>query len=497
MTPPKEPSVADRIAVLRILFRLLSDPEGSTDEELVTAVAALSQLYATEPSRSTMPPPHAIAVSMANAVFAQPHMAVTFPRGEGARERPFVIHNEALAVALGIPSWELDDLREEVDRRAGGYLMQVRAVKWLRARFDKDREGHCALFRAMFPGSSVMRLREMRFVGARVYVALDNWSNPDPLSTYLGWARPGGSLAPPRFESRYVDVSMRRRMGMSIGGSDEQIRDLFDQMVLMVPSTQIDETARADRWRSEGWAHLTGLGRPPLASASYTLPLIAGQLDHATFFTQVDDKLGLRAVRASFDHLALPRMSGATRDMYAAMMAKVLADEPALSIRSIFDVRGNMKAVFEPMLTWASRPSTATHLARNMDTSVGAVKVLLHKVRSDWVSQSRGSWGGVPSEEQPDTVRGIIAAHLASTYGSLMELWAQPPDRFSHQTLMLLFTADHLQHAPLARLWLPQRGLLPSPEDIVGKWFWHCWQRILDARIEDEPLSEDQIPMRA
>jgi len=482
---------------MRILFRLLSEATTPSNEAISTAVAALSQLYAPDPPLRNAKPPRAIAASMANAVYAQPHLSVTFPKGQSAREAPFTISTEALSAALGLEVWELDDLREEVDRRASSFLMQLRAMKWLRARFDGSPDHHLTLFRALFPGSSPEQMRSMHFDGSRLYIAVQGSEDADPLATYLGWTHPKGPAGAVRFESRYVDVGMRRRMAVSIGGSDETIRVLLERIVCLTTSPR-PEILLADRWRSEGWSHLTGLGSPPSASASYTLPLIAGQIDHTTFFNQVDDKLGLRAVRASFDHLALPRLEGATRDMYAAMMAKVLSGGSRLPLSALFDVRGHMKTVFEPLITWTTRSSTVTHLARTLDTTPGAARVLLHQVQSDWVAQSRGAWGGVPTEANPDTVRGILSAHLACTYESLMELWLQPADmRFPHRGLLLLFSADHHHNAQLARLWLPKRGLIPQPEDAVGSWFWHCWQRILDAKRADENLTEVPLTLEA
>jgi hypothetical protein len=37
----------------------------------------------------------------------------------------------------------------------------------------------------------------------------------------------------------------------------------------------------------------------------------------------------------------------------------------------------------------------------------------------------------------------------------------------------------------VGRLWRPENGRLPPPEDVIAEWFWGTWQRVLAARDAD------------
>ena len=104
-------------------------------------------------------PPRRIAVAMALAVFSHPHLAQTF----ASDPRPAIlIGPEVLQEALGLSAWELDDLREEVDRRAGTLLKQSTLVRWLESHVPAPR-----LFQLLFPGVNVDDPR-VRFRGTHV-----------------------------------------------------------------------------------------------------------------------------------------------------------------------------------------------------------------------------------------------------------------------------------------------------------------------------------------
>ena len=95
-------------------------------------------------------------VAMALAVYSQPHLAVTFKRQtiEGDLEDPaLVLQTYTLEKALGLPQWELDDIREVVDVRVGKTLKQARALHWLWTRFGLPKSNPEPMFRVLIPGA--------------------------------------------------------------------------------------------------------------------------------------------------------------------------------------------------------------------------------------------------------------------------------------------------------------------------------------------------------
>ncbi len=450
---------ADRGQLAKGLFDLIA--AGGSDEAVAARVAALGEQLAApaRPVPLEQPPPHSIALSMATAVLAQPHLSVTFGH-HNADEPALQVSNDALGAALGLPVWELEDLREDVDRRASAYLRQVRALNWMSSYIQRSGTTPERLFKILFPGtrstSYAVRFAPHR---ARLHAVAGIGGSRPPLTRYLGWV--DADKRPPRFEARYVDVGMRRSLSRAIGADDEETCALLDELITITPVEDMDAVVALDRWTSAGFAHVSGLGRSLGVSDWLTATLRGGDVDHSRWLAAVDGALGIRRVRPAFDRMALTRVTSMLRELYAGLLADLLAHGEVVpaSQRLLFDVE-----------------------ARRLEVDAPQVRVLMNRVRSEWELQAARVWGGPEARGRRRAVQSLILLHMAATQHSLLREYARPADpRAPHRRTLLLFLADHFANAPLARLWGPTgRSDAPPPEDIIGEWFWPTWQRVLD-----------------
>ena len=146
------------------------------DRELVRiAVAMEDGLQQPVHMHSEAPPPRRVSVAFALALHTQPQFAailgIPFRSGaEDPGEPPRrmadfvpVPPNEVFERALGLSAWEVDDLREEVDRRAGTVFKRDRTLAWLWSWAAMPATaGSATLGAAMFPGVDVGKVSMIR-----------------------------------------------------------------------------------------------------------------------------------------------------------------------------------------------------------------------------------------------------------------------------------------------------------------------------------------------
>ena len=109
------------------------------DAHLIAVVSQYANQHQCKSFTLVGPPPRRVALAMALAILAQPHLSVTFhdldPVGDDHAVRPpkpysesaLIIDTETLCDALALSAWELDQLREEIDRNVSYLLKQQRA----------------------------------------------------------------------------------------------------------------------------------------------------------------------------------------------------------------------------------------------------------------------------------------------------------------------------------------------------------------------------------
>lgn len=487
-------SLGALFAWLDTLAKSRATGETATEEaalaEVHQAVTTVAQTVLRPMETTPAPPPRAVGVAMAHALFAVPHISATMSAKTTLSETSSFVPTDPLAEALGLPRWEVDDIREEVDYRVAMLLKQVRALQWLWTRQDHPRINPAPLISTLFPGAPPGTDVHFSRSGLRLYAAVDDEPAPPTSSLYLTWRSTsrGWPRQPDlRFDARYVDASLLRAMGRALGTSAEEARSMLANLVCVIPKSQRDHYITHDRWRSEGWADLTGIGVAGTGASWITRALAPDALDEEDWLEATSEGIALRGARRVFDRHALARITAITRASFAELLARELSkqDAPGPAEAALFDLSPAIQRGLQPMLDWAASSRTHAHVARKIGATEADVAAALSQVRQSWLNAAQTSWGGIPSPQRPHTVQTILATHLALSQASLRRSARMAPDpRMPHRKVILLFMAHYAAAAPIGRLWRPVDGALPPPEDVLGEWFWGCWQRVLDCPEE-------------
>ncbi len=495
------------------------------DGEIAELAAQSASALYDEPRTDPAPLPKRVSTAMALAVLSAPHFVATIPAPvregavvtEPARRPPEVapiVTNEVLERALGLTAWEVDELREEVDRRAGKALKLLRTVNWLWSYFGESRvpprelqlAGGAAppraLARVLLPGNDDARPDIVRR-GGHVYLLTELSPDERPAALYLPWLSPDPAVGPTSFRSRSVDSSLRHRIARGVGGDEDEIAELLEGMVALVPRSDAARWLQTDQWRTHGYAAITDLGLPYSVGDWLVRPLAPDAADWRIWLRGGPEGLRLKGTAEKiFDALALPRIAAMTRLLYAATLATVDRDggDPGAFFRpddvDLLDVPRHVRAVLAPLLAWPGRSSTHRLVATELGVEVEAVAAMLGQLQRDWQAHAATSWWGPPGTRAP-SIQTLLLEHVLALQVSLRTLIRRPADpRAPHADLVLLFVGHYLREARLERLWLRSLsdvseghdGRLPPPEDIAGTWFWRAWRRVLD-EVDQEPTG--------
>ncbi len=475
-------------------------------EAIRRAIDALAPLVC-EPAREriTEPPPRRVAVAMALALFTQPHLNATLAliqhdAGYDATwaDDPLVFSDEVMKRALGLTQWELDDLREEVDRRAGGLLKQARVLEWTWGRFGLPEANPSNLFRVLFPGAAT-HLREVELLrrGPQLYAVVQQEREPSVCSLFLSWLRHDPERTYPplsTFRARYVDAGLRSALARSLGVDQLEIHELLDAMITILPADSKELFLAHDAWRSKGLAAMTGLGVPYSAAGWLTDPVQHDELHCDRWLTRVGNKVQVYGrASAHFDSIAVPRAQAMMQQLYCAVMASVRIAPRKPVDSAVFDVHTHLQAVLDPLIAWAESVDTHQQVATALDLPSDQLSSVLGDVATQWREHADAAWFGADPANR-FALAPILTAHLVALDSSLRALALRKPDpRWDHLDLLLLFTSHYLKEARLERLWLralsdsvvPPTVALPPPEDIPGTWFWATWRRILDTHAAE------------
>jgi hypothetical protein len=325
------------------------DPRGRAivDRRLLPALDTLArESHGGEAPALSTPPPRRIAVALALAVYSQPHLASTFFVADGSEApplavEPLVVSNEVLESALGLSSWELDDLREEVDRRAGGVLKQTTLVQWLLSRYEEPSR----VLHLLFPGVELRGESALIRRGSHLYAVVDQPSVPRH-ALYLPWTRPenGASVMPlEAFRGRYVDAGLKRALARGIGATEGEVVDLLERTIALLPREDLERLLEHDGWRNRGLASVTGLGQPYPKLAWLSREVDAGDVRWQDWI-QVDDQgARLRDPLAALEALARHRIHHALEALHTDLLARrfVRRDGPReVDDLDVFDVGG-------------------------------------------------------------------------------------------------------------------------------------------------------------
>ena len=456
------------------------------------------------------PPPRRVAIALGLALHSAPHFVATLPPphrdgtlefGEPSRrsaEFVPVVPNEVYQRGLGLAQWEIDELREEIDRRAGKLLKQIRTVNWLWSFFGlPDPQGAQTLGRILFPGTEEASV-DLARRGGHIYLLVDT-ATPSPLpALYLPWLATDPNLAPTAFKARGVDKGLRTRIARGVGADDGEVSELLEEMITVLPRRDAGNYLHVDQWRSYGYAMITDLGTPYSAGDWLIRPIPPDGADWRVWLRLGPNGLVVKGTPEKvFDALALPPVTAMMRLIYAAMLAGLDRDgnETPEGVRpedvDLYDIPRHMRAALSPLIAWAGKSSTHKYLARELRRPVEEITVVLEQVRDAWVQHAATSWYGPPGTTTP-SIQTLVLEHLVALHQSLRRMLRTEPDpRGEHGDLLLLFCAHYLREARLERLWVRSLsdcadpdGRIPA-EDIASTWFWRAWQRILDESEQD------------
>lgn len=458
-------------------------------------------------------PPRRVAIAMGLALHSAPHFLATLPaphragtvdHGEPSRrsaEFVPVLTNDVYERALGLAQWEVDELREEIDRRAGKVLKQIRTVNWLWSFFglpeapvgpDAESPAAQTLARILFPGTEEAEVDIARR-GGHLYLLVDQPSVSPLPALFLPWLATDPNLAPAAFKARGVDKGLRTRIARGVGANDDEVGELLEEMVAILPRRDTGPWLHVDQWRSYGYGVITDLGTPYSAGEWLVRPIPPDGADWRIWLRLGPNGLVVKGTPEKvFDALAMPPVTAMIRLLYAAMLASLDRDghETPEGVRpddvDLYDIPRHMRAALSPLVAWAGKSSTHKHLARELKRPVEEITVVLEQVRETWVAHAATSWYGPPGTGTP-SIQTLILEHVVTLHQSLRRMLRMEPDpRGEHGDLMLLFSAHYLREARVERLWARSLsdcadpdGSIP-PEDIASRWFWRTWLRILD-----------------
>lgn len=498
MGGPVDPE-AERVAVWQ-LYRGLSqrayERAGTqTATELCRLVYGLGETYrASTRFARTDRPPRRVSVALALALSSGPHIDQTLARVLNVTPptaRPTGFHADAIASVLGIPQWEIDDLRDEADRRAAFALKQARVAAWLHGRVDTGVEP-TRLLAQLAPALGGAAVRWQR-QGTRLYGLLAGLPARTPAEV-LGWLPPRGEPLP-RVRARYLDAALRRGLARAIGAELTEVDALVESVVALIPEDGAAVAIARDRWRSEGWAALTGIGDGHVSDALVSVGDETGwrqwlRLDGAKLVVKSD-------ARAVFDAVGALRCNQLAWSLAAGQLARIVDGsaniQPDAEDLDLLDFSHHLRAVVEPLLHWVVSPDTHRRIASELGTDPPVVTRTFVEIAGEWVAQADTAWIGPPREDAPG-VQTLLLRHALALRASAVRVSAEAVDE-DMRGAVRLFVAHYARESRVERLWRwsgPETGgvALGWTDDPLGEWFPVLWTRLADQHDLDQESTD-------
>jgi hypothetical protein len=454
-------------------------------------------------------PPRPIASAMACALFAQPHLSALGGFGRECASRvlavpsipepdpPLITDQEAMSVALGIRQWELDELREEIDRRAGEWVRQVRLADWLWQTFERHDHPE-TFFLSLLPCRKAdIKKAQVILRRGRLYLAVERPAMDSPLGMFLGWEEhPPSRSHVAGFDSLCVSEDLLLSIRKVHGMSPSEARAMLDAVVVVIPIDQAARYLNADRWRTGGFATLTQLGSGRSRKAMRPKPLAADQTGWDQWLVADGEGVSIQGRPEDlFDELATERVQAMCSPLYAALLSTHEApgferENTHFERLGPLHVERHLTQALSPLLAWASSNDTRNHIANTlgMDRTLHLDPVM-DTLNIRWTHHYQEKWVGLIGAQHA-TVEGHLLEHLLQLKASLNGLLMIPPDaRSPHLDAARLFVAYYLNGSPVQRLWTPS---LSAPgvasgrgeqEDVLSDWFLGLWTRILDVCV--------------
>jgi hypothetical protein len=452
-------------------------------------------------------PPRRACVAMALALYSQPHLAVTFKRQsvEGDPEEPaLVLQTYTMEKALSLPQWELDDIREVVDVRVGKTLKQARALHWLWTRFGLPKSNPEPMFRVLIPGAkskigSVGLIRR----GPQLYAVIQQKYPPPVRSLFMNWLPLDHerSFSPLHtFQAKYVDKNLRKAMTRSIGCSDEEVCEILDGMITVIPRKGSTTFLRHDHWRSRAISAMTGLAHPYAVATWLTDPLTTNDVNWKPWLSSQDGELSVQVPAQVFDVLLLPRARAMMRQLYAQLLAQlelenVSRDKDGEVISSVDDVHlyniaGHLRHICQPIFDWVNSDQVRADIGRKIGLSRAKTDAGFDAIEAAWREHFHTIWSSHGGREMDGNVQARITRHLIALHTSVRRAFHRKADKnWDHRDFVMLFAAHYLAHVPVESLWSDSSTHTEDMDRYLGDVFWGLWNKLLRASAA-ETLSD-------
>lgn len=414
-------------------------------------------------------PPRRVAVALALAVFSQPHLVNTFR--EADRGDALIVTNEVLEIGLGLSGWELDDLRDEVDRRAGTVLKQATLVNWLTTRYPTEQ-----LVPLLVPGVSLAN-PVVRVIGGHLYIEADEPCHPNS-SLHLPWLQSESNV---RFRGRYADSRVKLGMARGIGVSELEAVELLERSVAVVPREAIEDRLAHDAWRRTGIAALTKLS-PSYCGLDWLTKSVEPADVRWRDWVPDEGEGSPHDSMGAFDALVKIRVHHTLQALYTDLMAYRMRQlERGTDEIDVYDLSRHLRAVLTPLLAWTQNSGSATWLAEILKQDPESTSLLLDTLHANW-SQRMEHWTAPLVEELPDSPFYAWLGSVGAFDGVLSATLAKPSDpRFDHALIAPLFAAHFIVETPMSRGLMTNQPHPSAPGQAMAKWFWPTWMRLLDA----------------
>jgi len=475
-------------------------------------VSEYTQRHQTKAFSLVGPPPRRVALAMALAVLSQPHLSVTFQPWDwvgsegfgltvgGVDEAPFLVDLDALGDALGLSSWELDQLRDDIDRNVSIQLKQRRALRWLWARYATKSGETEALLSILFPGMTD-ESSQLLGVGGQLYGLLNGVCRMGPGAMYTPYAidKNEDRLNPrSTFVGRLVDPSLIEAMASGIGADEEEVVQILNTMIGCIPQHEAAAFVGQDLWRIRAFDSLTHLSRGYNATQWLFEPL------NVAFLRPVDDwlewedeKISADLAQSCFDRTLIPRLATLVRQLHAQGLSNLLTENQhkpgpknarwvALSDLDRLQLSDLFNSVAKPLLNWPTSPDGAQVLRQHLKLNEADLTIAQSQLQTLWRQRYKAIWGDGPRPDGHQTTLTHVLAHLCRTTLSLRQLWHRPPIDHAHQNILALFAGYYFSELPLDEAWKDAGEAQGA--DPVGQWFWPTWERVLNT-LDDTSIT--------
>lgn len=483
------------------------------DAHLIAVVSQYANQHQCKSFTLVGPPPRRVALAMALAILAQPHLSVTFsdldPVGEDNTvrlirpysESPLIIDTENLCEALALSAWELDQLREEIDRNVSYLLKQQRALRWLWARYAEPKDDAEGLLSILFSGISSAESR-LYGIGGQLYGLLDGQclQGPNALYTpFLNAQNQDGIRPRGTFVGKFLDSSLIHNLAKGIGADEEETLSLLHNMISCVPRDKSHAYVGRDMWRIMGFDRMTHLTQGYSATQWLTAPLDPKGVHPMNSWIDVGNGLiDVPLAEHRFDSLVIPRIQMLMNQTLAQNLTQLLIEDHPVSTSSkhpwvslndidLLALKRHMNSVVAPVLSWPKSVTGAQNIATISEGTGLSVAEIQKQITEIWTQRYQSLWISAPKASGHQSTLTRLIAHQCRRVVSHRKIWHRSPIYgLPHRHVMALFSGFYFSEIPLERCWHEAGDAQGA--DPVGQWFWPTWQHILNT-MEDASIS--------